>query len=77
MYISKPLDCFKTKRYNVNEVIYMEQFMNYDFDIKKILLVWHAKDSSEGSVTHQNRQNHGMALHRGGLKEYVFDDRKF
>lgn len=55
----------------------MEQFMNYDFDIKKILLVWHAKDSSEGSVTHQNRQNHGMALHRGGLKEYVFDDRKF
>ena len=54
----------------------MEQFMNNDFDIKKILLVWHAKDSSEGSVTHKNRQNHGIALHRGGLKEYVFDDGK-
>ena len=57
MYISKPLDYFKTKFYNMDEVSLVEKFMNYDFDVKKIFLVWRSKGLGTGSAIHQNRQN--------------------
>lgn len=76
MHISKPLDYFKTKFYNIVEVNPVEKFMNYDFDIKKIFLVWHSKSSGTGSITHQNRQNHGLAFYKNGISEYTFDNGK-
>ena len=76
MHISKPLDYFKTKFYNIVEVNPVEKFMNYDFDIKKIFLVWRSKGLGTGSASHQNRQNHGLAFYKNGISEYIFDNGK-
>jgi len=51
----------------------MENFMNYDFNINKIVLATYVNPGS-GNAVHQNRPSHGLAMHIGGRKNYVFSD---
>ncbi len=51
----------------------MENFMNYDFDVKKIAFVYH-KDGGYGATTHTDRKNHGIAFWVDGKSEYEFSD---
>ncbi len=53
----------------------MDSFMNHDFNIKKTELVCFVPPEV-GLTTHINRPNHGLALHTGGEKEYLFSDGK-
>lgn len=53
----------------------MENFMNHDFNIEKIILACLVK-SGTGLVAHKNRPNHGLALNLYGEKEYCFSDGK-
>jgi len=51
----------------------MNSFMNYDFNIEKIILACHVP-AGTGKHIHRNRPSHGLALHISGIKEYVFDN---
>ena len=51
----------------------MEDFMNYDFNINKIVLACFVA-AGTGNATHKNRPSHGLAIHKGGDKTYVFSD---
>lgn len=76
MYISKPLDYFKTKEYNKHKgVNIMRDFMNYNFNIENIVIACFVAPG-EGVATHSNRPSHGLALNMGGDKIYSFSDGK-
>ena len=75
MNISKILDHFKTKIYNKKEVISVEDFMNYDFNITRIVLAIFVT-AGTGDAIHKNRPSHGLAIHKGGEKIYTFTDGK-
>lgn len=47
--------------------------MNYDFNIKKIILAC-LVPAGTGDAVHKNRPSHGIALHMNGEKEYRFSD---
>ncbi|MBE7050081.1 MAG: helix-turn-helix transcriptional regulator [Ruminococcaceae bacterium] len=51
----------------------MKKFMDYDFDIKKIVFVYHM-DGGDGETVHKNRKNHGLAFFADGKSEYIFSD---
>ena len=51
----------------------MKNFMNYDFNITDITLACHVR-AGKGKNNHTDRQNHGLAIHLGGNKEYHFSD---
>ncbi len=53
----------------------MENFMDYDFDIKNIVLACYIAPGM-GDDFHKDRPSHGLALHLGGEKEYVFSSGK-
>ena len=52
----------------------MQNFMNYNFNIKNIALVIYV-GIGEGSAVHTNRANHGFALSLQGEKTYDFGDK--
>lgn len=72
---SKILDHFKTKMYNITEVVLVKEFMNHDFNINKIVLAIFVP-AGTGDATHKNRPSHGLAIHKGGEKIYTFMDGK-
>lgn len=49
--------------------------MSYDFNIEKIVLACYVPSGS-GLTTHRDRPSHGLAIHTGGIKQYVFSDNK-
>lgn len=51
----------------------MNNFMNYDFNVEKILLACYV-GKGMGMRKHTYRQGHGLALHLSGVKVYEFDD---
>ena len=51
----------------------MNDFMEYDFNIDKILLACYVCKGM-GMRKHTDRQGHGLAFHMSGVKTYVFDD---
>jgi len=75
MNISKTLDHFKTKLYNVTRGDGMKEFMNYDFNIDKIVVALFVTSHNSNSV-HQNRPNHGLAMFTEGIANYLFSDGK-
>ncbi len=52
----------------------MKNFMEYNFDIKNIVLACYVV-AGKGDAVHNNRPSHGLALHLAGDKEYVFSDK--
>lgn len=75
MQNSKQLDYFKTKVYNKYEVSDVEKFMNYNFNVNKIILACFVP-AGTGDAYHKDRPSHGLAIHLDGEKEYVFDSGK-
>ena len=61
--------------YNKKEVVFVEAFMNYDFNINRIILAIFVA-AGTGDAIHKNRPSHGLAIHKGGEKIYTFTDRK-
>ena len=53
----------------------MKEFMNYDFNINKIVLACFVA-AGTGDATHKNRPSHGLAIHKAGEKIYTFSDGK-
>ena len=53
----------------------MNNFMNYNFNIKNIVLATYV-GKGQGSAVHQNRPSHGLALHLDGNKTYMFENSK-
>ncbi len=53
----------------------MKEFMNFDFNIEKIVLAIFVPDGT-GATIHKNRPSHGLAIHKGGEKIYTFSDGK-
>lgn len=53
----------------------MQNFMNYNFNIKSIVVAIHV-GIGEGSANHTNRSSHGLAFSLGGVKEYDFGDKQ-
>lgn len=53
----------------------MDKFMNYDFNISKIILACYVPAGS-GQAVHKNRAGHGLAVNLEGIKEYEFSDNK-
>ncbi len=51
----------------------MKDFMEYDFNIDKILLSCYV-GKGMGMKIHRNRSGHGLAFHTSGIKTYIFDD---
>ena len=51
----------------------MNNFMNYDFNVAKILLACYV-GKGMGMRKHTDRQGHGLAFHLSGIKVYEFDD---
>ena len=51
----------------------MKEFMNYDFNIKNIVLACFVATGT-GSAFHKDRPNHGLAYATGGEKIYTFSD---
>lgn len=51
----------------------MKDFMEYDFNIEKILLACYVGEGT-GMKIHRNRSGHGLAFHTSGVKTYIFDD---
>ena len=51
----------------------MNDFMEYDFNIEKILLACYV-GKGMGMRKHIDRQGHGLAFHTSGIKIYEFDD---
>ena len=49
----------------------MKNFMNYDFDVQKILLATYVK-AGEGALLHKNRPSHGLVLYQSGTAAYDF-----
>jgi len=72
MDITKQLDYFITKRYNIFKEVFvvMNQFMTYDFDISEIVGAWLVE---KYTPVHTNRPHHGIAFHESGLYKYTFD----
>lgn len=52
----------------------MKNFMEYNFDIKNIILACFVA-AGKGTHIHNNRPSHGLALHLGGDKDYIFSDK--
>lgn len=61
--------------YNKKEVIFVEDFMNYDFNINRIVLAIFVPAGTGGAV-HKNRPSHGLAINKAGDKTYTFSDGK-
>ena len=53
----------------------MTDFMNYNFNITKIILACYVSRTA-GERFHKNRQSHGLAFHISGEKTYIFDNGK-
>ncbi len=53
----------------------MNDFMNYNFNIKNIVLATYV-GTGQGSPVHKNRASHGLALHLEGEKIYKFENGK-
>ena len=53
----------------------MKEFMNYNFNINKIVLAIFVA-AGTGDAIHKNRPSHGLAIHKGGEKIYIFSDGK-
>ena len=53
----------------------MTDFMNYNFNISKIILACYVSRTA-GERFHKNRQSHGLAFHISGEKTYIFDNGK-
>ena len=53
----------------------MKKFMNSDFNINKIVLAIFVA-AGTGDAIHKNRPSHGLAIHKGGEKIYIFSDGK-
>lgn len=53
----------------------MKEFMDYDFNIKKIIVACFVP-ARTGNSTHKNRPSHGLAIHKSGEKIYTFSDGK-
>ncbi len=53
----------------------MNDFINYDINIEKLVFACHVP-AGPGSTTYKNRHSHGLAIHQGGEKEYIFSDGK-
>ena len=53
----------------------MENFMNYDFNINRIVLAIFVPAGTGGAV-HKNRPSHGLAINKAGDKTYTFSDGK-
>ncbi len=51
----------------------MNNFMNYDFDVKNIVLACFVPGGA-GRGAHKNRPSHGLAIHISGEKVYCFSD---
>ena len=51
----------------------MNEFMQYDFNIEKIIIACYV-GKGMGISIHKNRPSHGLALHTSGIKTYIFDD---
>ncbi|MBQ2966622.1 MAG: helix-turn-helix transcriptional regulator [Clostridia bacterium] len=51
----------------------MDKFMNYDFNITKIVFVNYLQASYDKAI-HKDRLNHGLALHMAGDKDYIFQN---
>lgn len=49
----------------------MDNFMNYDFNINKIVIACFVPGDG-GTAVHQNRPSHGLAFNMSGKKLYVF-----
>lgn len=50
----------------------MNDFMQYDFNISKIVLACYV-GKRMGTPIHKNRPSHGLAFHTSGLKHYTFE----
>lgn len=75
MNFSISLDYFGTKTYNIYEVNKLKRFMEYNFDINKIVLACFVPPNG-GAPVHKNRSSHGLAFHPDGEREYVFQNMK-
>ena len=53
----------------------MKEFMDYEFDIQKILLACYVP-ANTGNLIHKNRPSHGLVLVAGGEADYIFDTGK-
>ena len=53
----------------------MKNFMNYDFNINKIVVSLFVSPGT-GDAVHRNRPCHGLAFHMDGEKTYTFSDGK-
>ena len=53
----------------------MKEFMNYNFNINKIVVACFVAGGTGDSI-HNNRPSHGLAIHKNGEKIYVFSDGK-
>ena len=51
----------------------MKNFMQYDFDVKNVVLCCYLPKGM-GDNVHRNRSSHGLALNIGGEKHYTFDN---
>ena len=51
----------------------MNEFMNYNFNINKIVLACFVA-AGTGNVIHKNRPSHGLAINKSGEKTYIFSD---
>ena len=49
----------------------MDNFMNYDFNVNKIVIACFVPKGTDVPV-HRDRPSHGLALHTAGNKEYIF-----
>jgi AraC-like DNA-binding protein len=49
----------------------MKKFMEYDFDVQKILLATFVK-AGQGALLHKNRPSHGLVLYQSGADAYDF-----
>lgn len=53
----------------------MNDFMNSEFNIEDIVLACYVPEG-KGMTVHRKRKSHGLALHTGGVKKYVFENGK-
>ena len=49
----------------------MKNFMEYDFDVQKILLATYVK-AGQGALLHRNRPSHGLVLYQSGADMFDF-----
>ena len=78
MNISIALDYFDTKQYNEKKWLHtMKAFMEYNFNIDKIVLACYVPPKGGGTPIHKSRPSHGLAFHTGGSRYYTFNEHNF